>query len=393
MEYDLKIYADNIEPVALNQIYTLLAQPTFLGEKVRIMPDVHAGLGCVVGFTSTMKDKVIPNIIGVDIGCGMLCVELGKVDISFPALDDFIKGHIPSGSEIRREVLGTDLINALYCKKSLRNMDRLEGSLGTLGGGNHFIEVDVDEKGNYYLVIHTGSRNLGLQVANIYQKMAVESCKKVAESERVALIERLKKENRHQEIPDELKKLTDKYAYKSKIPADLCYLDGEEMEKYMHDMRICQEFAVRNRKKIADEIIAFLKIRKFSSFETVHNFIDDKGIIRKGAVPAHLGQKILIPMNMRDGCLVCIGKGNEDWNCSAPHGAGRICSRSEAKKLLSVEEFQNAMEGIYTTTATESTLDEAPQAYKPAQSIMNLISPTAEIIEVIKPVYNFKAAE
>ena len=393
MEYDLKIYADNIEPVALNQIYTLLAQPTFLGEKVRIMPDVHAGLGCVVGFTSTMKDKVIPNIIGVDIGCGMLCVELGKVDISFPALDDFIKGHIPSGSEIRREVLGTDLINALYCKKSLRNMDRLEGSLGTLGGGNHFIEVDVDDKGNYYLVIHTGSRNLGLQVANIYQKMAVESCKKVAESERVALIERLKKENRHQEIPDELKKLTDKYAYKSKIPADLCYLDGEEMDKYMHDMRICQEFAVRNRKKIADEIIAFLKIRKFSSFETVHNFIDDKGIIRKGAVPAHLGQKILIPMNMRDGCLVCIGKGNEDWNCSAPHGAGRICSRSEAKKLLSVEEFQNAMEGIYTTTATESTLDEAPQAYKPAQSIMNLISPTAEIIEVIKPVYNFKAAE
>ena len=393
MEYDLKIYADNIEPVALNQIYTLLAQPTFLGEKVRIMPDVHAGLGCVVGFTSTMKDKVIPNIIGVDIGCGMLCVELGKVDISFPALDDFIKGHIPSGSEIRREVLGTDLINALYCKKSLRNMDRLEGSLGTLGGGNHFIEVDVDDKGNYYLVIHTGSRNLGLQVANIYQKMAVDSCKKVAESERVALIERLKKENRHQEIPDELKKLTDKYAYKSKIPADLCYLDGEEMEKYMHDMRICQEFAVRNRKKIADEIIAFLKIRKFSSFETVHNFIDDKGIIRKGAVPAHLGQKILIPMNMRDGCLVCIGKGNEDWNCSAPHGAGRICSRSEAKKLLSVEEFQNAMEGIYTTTATESTLDEAPQAYKPAQSIMNLISPTAEIIEVIKPVYNFKAAE
>ena len=393
MEYDLKIYADNIEPVALNQIYTLLAQPTFLGEKVRIMPDVHAGLGCVVGFTSTMKDKVIPNIIGVDIGCGMLCVELGKVDISFPALDDFIKGHIPSGSEIRREVLGTDLINALYCKKSLRNMDRLEGSLGTLGGGNHFIEVDVDDKGNYYLVIHTGSRNLGLQVANIYQKMAVESCKKVAENERVALIERLKKENRHQEIPDELKKLTDKYAYKSKIPADLCYLDGEEMEKYMHDMHICQEFAVRNRKKIADEIIAFLKIRKFSSFETVHNFIDDKGIIRKGAVPAHLGQKILIPMNMRDGCLVCIGKGNEDWNCSAPHGAGRICSRSEAKKLLSVEEFQNAMEGIYTTTATESTLDEAPQAYKPAQSIMNLISPTAEIIEVIKPVYNFKAAE
>lgn len=393
MEYDLKIYADNIEPVALNQIYTLLAQPTFLGEKVRIMPDVHAGLGCVVGFTSTMKDKVIPNIIGVDIGCGMLCVELGKVDISFPALDDFIKGHIPSGSEVRREVLGTDLINALYCKKSLRNMDRLEGSLGTLGGGNHFIEVDVDDKGNYYLVIHTGSRNLGLQVANIYQKMAVESCKKVAESERVALIERLKKENRHQDIPDELKKLTDKYAYKSKIPADLCYLDGEEMEKYMHDMRICQEFAVRNRKKIADEIIAFLNIRKFSSFETVHNFIDDKGIIRKGAVPAHLGQKILIPMNMRDGCLVCIGKGNEDWNCSAPHGAGRICSRSEAKKLLSVEEFQNAMEGIYTTTATESTLDEAPQAYKPAQSIMNLISPTAEIIEVIKPVYNFKAAE
>ena len=393
MEYDLKIYADNIEPVALNQIYTLLAQPTFLGEKVRIMPDVHAGLGCVVGFTSTMKDKVIPNIIGVDIGCGMLCVELGKVNISFPELDAFIKSHIPSGSDYRREVLGTDLIDALYCKKSLRNIERLEGSLGTLGGGNHFIEVDVDDEGNYYLVIHTGSRNLGLQVASIYQKIAVESCKKVADSERAELIERLKKENRHEDIPDELKKLTDKYAYKSKIPADLCYLDGAEMENYMHDMRICQEFAVRNRKKIADEIISFLKIRKTVSFETVHNFIDDKGIIRKGAVPAHMGQKILIPMNMRDGCLIAIGKGNEDWNCSAPHGAGRICSRSEAKKLLSVREFQDAMEGIFTTTATEATLDEAPQAYKPTDSIMRLIAPTAEIVQVIKPVYNFKAAE
>ena len=390
---DLKIFTDNIEPVALNQIYNLLAQPSFAKEKVRIMPDVHAGAGCVVGFTSTMSDKIIPNLIGVDIGCGMLTTKLNIKNIDFKRLDDFIKKNIPSGSDYLREVDGEDLINSLYCKNQLKNMERLLGSLGTLGGGNHFIEVDKDEEGCLYLIIHSGSRNLGMQVAKIYQNLAVESCKKVSEEERKEIIEKLKSENRVADIPDALKKLTEKYAYKTKIPNDLCYLDGANMQLYLHDMRICQEFAVRNRKKMADKILDFLGDFKCEQFETVHNFIDNENIIRKGAVPAHKGQKILIPMNMRDGCLVCEGLGNEDWNFSAPHGAGRLFSRGEAKKLITVEEFIDSMKGIYTTTADQSTLDEAPMAYKPMQEIVELIKPTAKILQIIKPVYNFKAAE
>ena len=390
---DLKIFTQNIEPAALNQIYTLLAQPSFANEKIRIMPDAHAGAGCVVGFTSTMSDKIIPNLIGVDIGCGMLTVKLNIKDINFCELDNFIKQNIPSGSDYLKEVDGEDLINSLYCKNSLKNMERLLGSLGTLGGGNHFIEVDKSENGELFLIIHSGSRNLGLQVAKIYQNLAIESCKKVAENERKELIEHLKATNQVEKIPDALKALTDKYAYKTKTPNELCYLDGSEMQSYLHDMRICQEFARRNRKKMADKILAFLGEFKCESFETIHNFIDENNIIRKGAVPAHLGQKILIPMNMRDGCLICEGLGNSDWNYSAPHGAGRLFSRSEAKKLISVTEFVDSMKGIYTTTADESTVDEAPMAYKPMEEIVNLITPTAKILQIIKPVYNFKAAE
>lgn len=391
--YDLKIFTEDIDAVALNQIYTLLAQSSFAGESVRIMPDVHAGMGCVVGFTSTMTDKVIPNIIGVDIGCGMLTVELGKTDVDCAALDAFIKEHIPAGSAVRKESNGEDLIKSLYCFKSLRNMDRLVGSIGSLGGGNHFIEVDSDEDGRKYLVIHSGSRNLGMQVAKIYQKMAVELCKNAAQAEREELIARLKKVGRVDEIPDALEELTRKYAHKTKIPANLCYLDGKELEAYMHDMRICQTFAVRNRKKIADDILAFLGVKQAETFETVHNFIGDDNIIRKGAVPAYEGQKLLIPMNMRDGCLLCEGLGNPEWNFSAPHGAGRLLSRGEAKQLISVQEFKDAMQGIYTTTADASTIDESPMAYKPAAEIMELIKPTARLVKVIKPIYNFKAAE
>ena len=391
--YDLKIFTQNVEPQALNQIYTLLSQASFAGSKVRIMPDVHAGIGCVVGFTATLKDKVIPNVIGVDIGCGMLTSSLGKTEFPFADLDRFIKENIPSGREHLKEVDGEELIDALYCKKQLRDMDRLLGSLGTLGGGNHFIEVDEDERKNRYLVIHSGSRNLGQQVAKLYQKQAVESCKSVSANDREKLIESLKAAGRTADIPDELTQLTQKYAYKTKIPADLCYLDGDGMAAYMHDMRICQEFARRNREKMMKKLLRFLGVYRTESFETVHNFIDDKNVVRKGAIPAHEGQKVLIPMNMRDGCLIAEGKGNEDWNNSAPHGAGRLCSRSEAKKLLTVEEFQKSMEGIYTTTANESTLDEAPMAYKPMDEIVSLIGDTVKILDVIKPVYNFKAAE
>ena len=390
---DLKIFTENVTPKAVNQIYALLSQQAFKNEKVRIMPDVHVGKGCVVGFTSTIKDKIIPNVIGVDIGCGMLTVELGKFEFSPKELDEFIKKNIPAGSAINKEVDGEELIKSLYCYNDLANLDRLYGSLGSLGGGNHFIEVDEDEEGNRYLVIHSGSRNLGQQVANIYQKIAIKSCKEVSHEEREALILQLKEEGRVKEIPDELEKLTQKYAYKTKIPNELCYLDGVEMDKYMHDMRICQEFAVRNRAKIAKRILKHLGVLKYTAFETAHNFIDDNNIVRKGAIPANLGQKVLIPMNMRDGCLVCEGLGNEDRNNSAPHGAGRLFSRSDAKELLSVEEFQDAMQGIYTTTATSATLDEAPMAYKPMEEIISLIAPTVRILKIIKPIYNFKASD
>lgn len=393
MEPNLKIFTENITPKALNQIYELLSQPTFRNEKVRIMPDVHAGLGCVVGFTSTISDKVIPNVIGVDIGCGMRTVFLGNIDIDLKALDLFIKKNIPSGSGVSQEVNGLDLLESLYVYKDLRNMPRLYGSIGSLGGGNHFIEIDIDEDGNKYLVIHSGSRNLGQQVASIYQKMAIDDCKNCAQEERERVIAELKAKGAIAEIPNALKKVNEDYAYRSKIPNDLCYLDGVHLDYYMHDMRICQEFAVRNRAKIAEKILKYLKLNpnKQEMFETIHNYIDKNNIVRKGAISARLGEKVLIPMNMRDGCLIAVGRGNEDWNYSAPHGAGRLYSRSTAKELFTVDEFQNEMQGIYTTTADKSTIDESPMAYKPSDEIIRNVEPTVDIINIIKPIYNFKA--
>lgn len=393
MKHDLKIFTENIEPEAVNQIYTLATQAPFCGQKIRVMPDVHYGTGCVVGFTSTLGDKIIPNVLGVDLGCGMLTVEMGKVDFSLQSLDEFIKAKIPYGSNYRKEVLAQSLIKKLHCYDELRDMDRLLGSLGTLGGGNHFIEVDEDSENNKYLIIHSGSRNLGLQVAKIYQKLAVRVCKECAQSERQTIIDTLNAQNRPEAIPDAIDAVSAKYAYRTKIVAELCYLDGREMENYLDDLKICQEFASLSRKKMADEILKFLKVNKYASFETVHNFIDSDGVIRKGAIPAHKNQRVLIPMNMRDGCIIAVGKGNADWNYSAPHGAGRLCKRSEAKALFTVEEYQSQMQGIYTTTANQSTIDESPMAYKPMQEIIDLISPTVEIERVIKPIYNFKASE
>lgn len=386
---DLKIFTENIEPEAVNQVYTLVRQAPFADSRVRIMPDVHYGTGCVVGFTATMGDKIIPNVLGVDLGCGMLTAELGKADIDFAALDGFIKTRIPSGSEVRKQSYAQTLIEELRCFSELRDFPRLYGSLGTLGGGNHFIEIDGDEEGGKYLVIHSGSRNLGLQVAKIYQKKAVEACKTCADEARKEVIESLKADP--SKIPSAIEAVNQKYAFRTKIPKELCYLDGEDRENYLHDLRICQQFASLSRKKMCDEILKFLKIFRYSTFETVHNFIDDDNVIRKGAIPAHKGQRVLIPMNMRDGCLIAVGKGNADWNESAPHGAGRICKRSEAKELFTVEEFQSEMQGVFTTTATEATLDESPMAYKPMQEIVELIAPTVEIVKIIKPLYNFKA--
>ncbi len=392
--YDLKIHAITYNGATVNQIYTLASQPPFLGERIRIMPDTHVGVGAVIGFTSTMTSaKIIPNVIGVDIGCGMRIYDLGIREISYSDLDKFIKKYIPSGSAVRREHYAEDLIKSLKCFPELRDHDRIYGALGTLGGGNHFIEIDKSADGRLFLVIHTGSRNLGAQVAKIYQKMAIHSCKTAGDDEKDALISRLKAEGRVSEIDEALAIHTEKYAHKTKIPDNLCYLEGCEADAYLHDMRICQEFAKRNREKIGNEILKFLDIPRADFFESVHNFIGDDNIIRKGAIPAYKGQRVLIPLNMRDGCIVAEGLSNEDWNFSAPHGAGRLMSRGDAKKSISEQDYVREMSGIYTTTANSSTIDEAPMAYKPMDEIVELTRETVKIIEIIKPVYNFKAAE
>lgn len=395
---DLKIFTDSIEPEALNQIYTLIKQPAFADCKVRIMPDVHAGKGCVIGFTADLGDKVIPDIVGVDIGCGMLCCEIGKIDIDYAKLDSVICEHIPAGRSVRAEEINFPQIEDLYCKNQLRNMERLKCSLGTLGGGNHFIEVDEDNEGMKYLVIHTGSRNLGKQVAEIYQQMAIDDMQgtdKLAEESK-KLIAEYKATGRQKDIQRGLAELKRKWQPdKLNIPKELCYLTGEHREMYLHDMKICQEFASKNRLEIAWEI--FIRMGwpvDEDSFETIHNYIDhDTNIVRKGAISAKAGEKVLIPINMRDGCIIGVGKGNDDWNCSAPHGAGRVMSRSKAKENISLEEYQESMKGIYTTSVSQSTIDESPMAYKPMDEILEHIKDTVEIVKIIKPVYNFKASE
>jgi len=396
---DLKIFTDNIEPEALKQIYTLMEQPVFQGSKVRIMPDAHQGVGCVIGFTANLIDKVIPNVVGVDLGCGMRTYELGKVDISLERLDETVHRCIPSGRDIHRTtVVRFPKIQDLHCYKHLKERDRFERSIGTLGGGNHFIELDIDDEGNKYLVIHTGSRNLGKQVAEHYQKLAVELLQGRDEllERQEELIEDYRKAGKSKsEIKKALKELRKSIVSGGpKVPKDLCYLYGEPMERYLHDMRICQEYARLNRETIGNIILSEMKLRPVSSFETIHNYIDlESGIIRKGAISAKKGELLLIPINMRDGCILGRGKGNEDWNCSAPHGAGRVMSRSEAKKTISMDEYRRAMDGIYTSTVNFDTIDEAPMAYKPLSEIAESIADTVEILKIIKPVYNFKAGE
>lgn len=400
MKSDLKVFTENIEPEALNQVYTLIKQPAFTDCKVRIMPDVHAGKGCVIGFTADLGDKVIPNIVGVDIGCGMLTAEIGKIDIDFEKLDRVIRENIPSGRTVRDSEVNFPEIEQLRCKDLLKNMSWLKCSLGTLGGGNHFIEVDEDSDGVKYLIVHTGSRNLGKQVAEIYQQIAIESMQGIPklneESER--LIDEYKRAGRQKEIQKALAELKRKWKpEKLNIPKELCYLTGESRVDYLHDMKICQEFAAENRKMIVMTIFSKMGWQTGNGkeqFQTIHNYIDhDTNIVRKGAISAKLGEKLLIPINMRDGCIIGVGKGNDDWNQSAPHGAGRIMSRSKAKETVSLEEFRRSMEGIYTTSVNTSTLDESPMVYKSMDEIVGNIKDTVEILKIIKPIYNFKAAE
>lgn len=393
---NLKIFTSNVEQEAIDQINTLLDQPAFADCKVRIMPDVHAGAGCVIGFTANLGDKVIPNIVGVDIGCGMLTINLGKIVIDYGKLDAAIRKRVPCGREVHEgRLIQFSRIQDMHCYRELKDTRRFERSIGTLGGGNHFIEIDEGSDGTKYLVIHTGSRNMGKQVADYYQNLAVELMQGKDElySKQEQLIAEYKAQGRRNEIEAAIKKLHRSFEAKQlDIPKDLCYLTGKYREDYLHDMRICQEFAHSNREWIAKLILDEMGWQYFDTFTTIHNYIDDENMIRKGAISAKKGEKLLIPINMRDGCIVGIGKGNEDWNCSAPHGAGRIMSRAKAREMVSLDEFKEAMDGIFTTSVGADTIDEAPMVYKPMDEIIENIKDTVDILEIIKPVYNFKAS-
>ncbi|MBU3836819.1 MAG: RtcB family protein [Candidatus Phocaeicola faecigallinarum] len=415
--YDVKIFTENIEDTALDQIKQLLSIDVFSDCKIRIMPDVHAGAGCVIGFTGNMGDKVIPNIVGVDIGCGMIVQPFSCCNpIDFHALNEYILSTIPSGRDFRDENYlalpqkyselyqnAKQLILQLRCYRELKEVRRLYKSIGSLGGGNHFIELDKDESDLYYLVVHTGSRNLGKQVADIYQKLAIKCQsgwdKLIEEKNRI--IAEYKLAGRKDELQDVIRNLHNSFkTRKLTIPQDLSYLQGQFREDYLHDMDICQRWAQINRKLIVNLIMDFIVGKgvvsfeeHFQSFESVHNYIGDDNIIRKGAISARLGERCIIPLNMRDGSLICIGKGNEDWNYSAPHGAGRMMSRTEAFNKISLSDFRDSMSGIYSETITEKTKDESPMVYKPKDEIIQNIFDSVDIETVIRPVFNFKAPE
>jgi RNA-splicing ligase RtcB len=392
-----KVFTDIIEETAIEQIKTLCDQKFVEGSQIRIMPDCHAGKGCVIGFTMQIKDKVVPSLVGVDIGCGMRTINLGNIEIDYQKLDNIIRKHIPFGMNVHEGRKQRFDLTELRCYRNLKDIKRLERSIGTLGGGNHFIEVDIDGVGNKYLVIHSGSRNLGHQVATYYQKLAVELCSGKDEmyEEQEQIILEYKAQGRREEIQDKVKEIRARYENLfPSLPEDLCYLTGRYKEDYLHDMKICQEFAVLNRKTMAEIIAEKMEFTILDEFETIHNYINfNDNILRKGAISAREGEKLLIPINMRDGCIVGIGKGNPDWNYSAPHGAGRLMSRNQARESLNLWEFIETMGNIYTTSVSMETLDEAPMAYKSINDIIDNIGDTVEIIDIIKPTYNFKASE
>ncbi len=391
-----KCFASTLEDGAREQIRTVCDTEAFSSSKIRIMPDVHAGKGCTIGTTMTITDKIVPAMVGVDIGCGMYTVALGKVDIDFEKFDEAAH-FIPSGRDVWEGRNERFDLTVLRCYRYLRDAKRLERSLGTLGGGNHFIEIDEDDEGNKYLVIHSGSRNLGTQVADYYQSIAVDLNlgKEEYFNRREEIIRTYKEAGRRSEIQDTLKALAAEWEAKEPtLPADLCYLFGRFMEDYLHDVDICQSFAKRNRERMAEISLERTGLSAIESFHTIHNYIDiGEMILRKGAVSAKAGEKLLIPINMRDGSLICIGRGNEDWNFSAPHGAGRLMSRSTAFERLTMAEYEAQMAGIYSTCVVPDTLDESPMAYKSMDEIVENITPTAEIVCRIKPIYNFKATE
>lgn len=391
-----KVYTDIIDQETIQQIIELLNQEFIKDLKVRIMPDCHAGKGCVIGTTITIKDKIVPNLVGVDIGCGMKVVNLGKINIDYEKLDIFIHENIPSGTSVNSKIIDKSInISELRCFNYLKDVDYLYKSLGTLGGGNHFIEIDIDDEGNKYLVIHSGSRNLGTQVAKIYQRKALFYQKdKIYNKKEVKqkLIEEYKRLGKEKEIETQLKHI-DNLSISTPMPKDLCYIEGSDFDDYIFDMDIAQRFATKNRELIAKKICSFLNldINKLESFETIHNYINmGDMILRKGAISAYQDELVLIPINMRDGCIIGKGKSNSEYNYSAPHGAGRIMSRFEAYNLIDLDDYIESMKGIYTTSINDSTIDESPFAYKPIESIIENIKDTVDIVKIIKPVYNYK---
>lgn len=381
-----KVFTDNIDQDGISQIIAMLNQPYMAGSQIRIMPDVHAGKNCVIGTTMTITDKVCPNLVGVDIGCGMETVRLRETEVDLKKLDDFINAEIPSGFDIRtspHDFAKKIDLSKLCCAERGESLDNTYCSIGSLGGGNHFIELDKDDSGNLYLVVHSGSRMLGGKVAGYYQREGARALSKEAQAEAV---ERMKAAGRQTEIQGMLKSTN------FNVPKDLAYVTEPLLEQYLNDMKIAQEFAALNRQAIIYDIVREFGFHVEEQFTTIHNYIDlENHILRKGAVSAQKGEKILIPMNMRDGSLICQGLGNEDWNCSAPHGAGRLLRRSDAKELLDLEKFQKEMEGIFSSSICRSTLDESPMAYKPMDGILEDIKPTATVLETICPIYNFKA--
>lgn len=411
--HNVKIFTDNIEDSALEQIKKLLSIDIFSDKKIRIMPDVHAGAGCVIGFTGDLGDKVIPNIVGVDIGCGMRVLKLGTIsDIDYHAFHEHIRSNVPSGKIVREDRFGfkplvgeemdiyreaKQLVAQLYCYRELKDSGRIHKSIGSLGGGNHFIELDKDSEGNVYLVIHTGSRNLGKQVAEIYQARAMKHLTEGADEFEESIrrtIEEYKASGRRTELQSVIARMRkeQKEAAPS-LPAELCYVEGETREQYLHDMRLCQQWAVLNRKLISSLLMRYFpEAEVIDEFESIHNYISDNNIIRKGAISAAEGEKCIIPLNMRDGSLLCTGKGNTDWNCSAPHGAGRILSRTQAYESITMEDFEASMQGIYSESVNDFTRDESPMVYKPASEIIANIGDTVNIDTIIRPIFNFKAS-
>jgi len=389
-------YAKIIEDEAVEQIRQMCSYALTENSRVRIMPDVHAGKGCTIGTTMTVTDKACPNVVGVDIGCGMYTVQLADTELDFEKLDEACH-FIPSGMNVWEGRIERFDLTALRCFRSLKDSKRLERSLGTLGGGNHFIEIDRAADGTYYLIIHSGSRNLGKQVAEIYQQLAIDLNKGIGDylAARDEIIRTYKEQGRRNEIQTALKELSwEQKSHETTVPEELCWLCGTYLDDYLHDVEICQSFAKRSREKMAEIILERTGMTASEAFHTIHNYIDtNERILRKGAIAAHAGEKVLIPINMRDGSVIAVGKGNPEWNYSAPHGAGRIMSRAKAKEVISIDDYKTAMEGIYTTSVNEQTIDEAPMAYKSIDDILEVIRESVDILELMKPVYNFKASD